>query len=76
MLIFISGGSASGKSALAERACMALDAPQHIYIATMPVCSDEDRRKVARHHALRARSAGGHDALLLRAVRQPFQHAS
>ena len=54
MLIFISGGSASGKSALAERACMALDAPQHIYIATMPVCSDEDRRKVARHHALRA----------------------
>ena len=54
MLIFVSGGSASGKSALAERVCAALPAPEHIYIATMPVWSDEDRRKVARHHALRA----------------------
>ena len=54
MLIFVSGGSASGKSALAERVCMSLPAPEHIYIATMPVRSDEDARKVARHHALRA----------------------
>ena len=54
MLIFVSSGSASGKSALAERVCAALPAPEHIYIATMPVWSDEDRRKVARHHALRA----------------------
>ena len=54
MLIFVSGGSASGKSALAERACMALPADEHIYIATMPVRSPEDERKVARHHALRA----------------------
>ena len=54
MLVFVSGGSASGKSALAERICMSLPAAQHIYIATMPVRSDEDRRKVARHHALRA----------------------
>ena len=55
MLVFVSGPSASGKSALAERVCAALapGAP-HIYIATMPVWSDEDRRKVARHHALRA----------------------
>ena len=55
MLVFVSGDSASGKSALAERVCAAL-APgaKHIYIATMPVRSDEDRRKVARHHALRA----------------------
>ena len=53
MLVFVSGGSASGKSALAERACAALPADEHIYIATMPVRSDEDRRKVARHHALR-----------------------
>ena len=53
MLIFVSGGSASGKSALAERACCALPGP-HIYIATMPVRSPEDERKVARHHALRA----------------------
>ena len=53
MLIFISGGSASGKSALAERVCCALPG-EHIYIATMPVRSAEDERKVARHHALRA----------------------
>ena len=53
MLIFLSGGSASGKSALAERVCCALPGP-HIYIATMPVRSPEDERKVARHHALRA----------------------
>ena len=55
MLVFVSGGSASGKSALAERLCAALSpGAQHIYTATMPVRSDEDRRKVARHHALRA----------------------
>ena len=53
MLIFVSGGSASGKSALAERVCCALPGP-HVYIATMPVRTAEDERKVARHHALRA----------------------
>ena len=53
MLFFISGGSASGKSALAERVCCALPG-EHVYIATMPVRSAEDERKVARHHALRA----------------------
>lgn len=54
MLIFLSGGSASGKSELAERVCVSLPADEHIYIATMPVRGEEDRRKVARHHALRA----------------------
>ena len=53
MLIFVSGGSASGKSALGERICCALPG-EHIYIATMPVRGAEDERKVARHHALRA----------------------
>jgi adenosylcobinamide kinase/adenosylcobinamide-phosphate guanylyltransferase len=53
MLIFVSGGSASGKSALAEGVCCALPG-DHIYIATMPVHGPEDERKVARHHALRA----------------------
>ena len=53
MLYFVSGGSASGKSALAERICCALPG-EHIYIATMPVRDAEDERKVARHHALRA----------------------
>ena len=54
MLCFVSGGSASGKSALAERICAALPADRHIYIATMPVRTPEDERVVARHHALRA----------------------
>ena len=53
MLYFVSGGSASGKSALAERICAALPG-EHIYIATMPVRNEEDERVVARHHALRA----------------------
>ena len=53
MIYFISGGSGSGKSALAERVCAALGG-RCIYIATMPVYTDEDRKKVARHHALRA----------------------
>ena len=54
MLIFVSGSSASGKSALAERICAALPADRHVYIATMPVRTAEDERVVARHHALRA----------------------
>ena len=53
MIVFISGGSGSGKSALAERVCAALGG-RLVYVATMPVYSDEDRKKVARHHALRA----------------------
>jgi len=53
MIVFVSGGSGSGKSALAEKICTALGGPR-IYIATMPVFTDEDRKKVARHHALRA----------------------
>ena len=53
MLYFVSGTSASGKSALAERICCALPG-EHIYIATMPVRNAEDERVVARHRALRA----------------------
>jgi len=53
MIAFVSGGSASGKSDLAEKICTALGG-RRVYIATMPVYSDEDRKKVARHHALRA----------------------
>ena len=53
MLYFVSGASASGKSALAERICAALPGAR-IYIATMPVRTEEDERVVARHHALRA----------------------
>ena len=53
MIVFITGGSGSGKSALAEKICAALGG-RRVYIATMPVFTDEDRKKVARHHVLRA----------------------
>lgn len=53
MTVFISGGSGSGKSALAERICSSFGG-EMLYIATMPVYSEEDLKKVARHHALRA----------------------
>ena len=53
MTVFITGPSGSGKSAYAEKLCAALGG-QLVYIATMPVFSEEDRCKVARHHALRA----------------------
>lgn len=53
MIVFVTGGSGSGKSALAERVCTALGG-ERVYIATMPVYTEEDRQKVARHHALRA----------------------
>ena len=53
MIVVVSGGSGSGKSALAEKICASLGG-ERIYIATMPVYTEEDRKKVARHHALRA----------------------
>lgn len=53
MIVIVSGGSGSGKSALAEKICASLGG-KRIYIATMPVFTEEDRKKVARHHALRA----------------------
>ena len=53
MIVLITGGSGCGKSDLAERLAVSLDG-ERIYIATMPVYTDEDRKKVARHHALRA----------------------
>ena len=64
MTVFITGGSGSGKSAFAERVAQSLapsGAPAHggafcplIYVATMPVASPEDAKKVERHQTLRA----------------------
>lgn len=53
MIVFITGGSGCGKSAFAESVAVRLGGPR-IYIATMPVFSEEDRKKVERHHKLRA----------------------
>lgn len=55
MIILISGGAKSGKSALAQRLTLHLagSAP-HYYVATTVPCDEEDRRRVARHIADRA----------------------
>ncbi len=53
MLIFVNGGSGSGKSAFAESVAQKLGG-KLIYVATMPIFSDDDRKKVERHHKLRA----------------------
>lgn len=52
MRVFICGGSGSGKSAFAEGLAQKLG-KSLVYVATMPVVSDEDAKKVERHHRLR-----------------------
>ena len=53
MKVFIIGGSGNGKSAFAERIAAKLGGKM-IYIATMPVFTEEDEKVVERHHKLRA----------------------
>ena len=53
MFAMIIGGSASGKSALAERWAASLPLPR-IYLATMQVFDEESRARVERHRAMRA----------------------
>ena len=53
MFAMINGGSASGKSALAERWAASLPLPR-IYLATMQVLDEESRARVERHRAMRA----------------------
>ena len=54
MIALVSGGSGSGKSALAEALAMRLQPGEKIYIATMRAWGEEGRARVARHRALRA----------------------
>lgn len=53
MRVFICGGAGAGKSAFAESVAQKLGG-RLVYVATMPVVSDEDKAKVERHHRLRA----------------------
>jgi len=53
MRVFICGGAGAGKSAFAESVAQKLGGSL-VYVATMPVVSDEDKAKVERHHRLRA----------------------
>lgn len=49
MLIFISGGVRSGKSALGERLAGKYARGRKVYLATSDVCDGEMERRVARH---------------------------
>lgn len=54
MLIFVSGGVRSGKSALGERLIAQYAQGRKIYLATSEVCDEEMERRVARHREDRA----------------------
>ena len=54
MILLVTGGSGSGKSAYAETRVKELSGNRRIYLATMQVRDEESRRRVARHVAMRA----------------------
>ena len=54
MLIFVSGGSGSGKSAFAEGLIVQSGLAERLYIATMAPFGAEGQARIARHRALRA----------------------
>lgn len=54
MLILVTGGAASGKSAYAERILCARAAGARLYVATMQPYGEEAQMRIARHHRLRA----------------------
>ena len=53
MVTVVIGGSGSGKSAYAESLLEHFEGTKY-YLATMKVCDEEGKRKVERHHKLRA----------------------
>lgn len=54
MLILVTGGSGSGKSAFAEDRVLSLGEAERIYIATMHPFDEESKKRVARHQKMRA----------------------
>ncbi len=55
MIIVISGGSGSGKSAYAEKKILSLRGTEPLYyLATMQIYDGEGKKKVERHRKLRA----------------------
>ena len=54
MILLVTGGAASGKSAIAERLAASLPAGRRIYLATMAPEGEEAARRIARHRAQRA----------------------
>ncbi|MDO4260795.1 MAG: bifunctional adenosylcobinamide kinase/adenosylcobinamide-phosphate guanylyltransferase [Eubacteriales bacterium] len=53
MLILITGGSGSGKSAFAESVVTGLGGRKRLYIATMYPFDEECRQRIARHREMR-----------------------
>ena len=54
MLILVSGGAASGKSAFAEELLVKGGAAPRIYLATMELRDAESRERAQRHRRMRA----------------------
>ena len=52
MLILVTGGSGSGKSAFAESVVMGLKTRPNLYIATMYPFDEECHRRIARHRLM------------------------
>lgn len=55
MLMVITGGSGSGKSAYAEQAVKEFGERERIYVATMKPWDEECRLRIRRHRAMRAK---------------------
>lgn len=53
MLVIITGGSGSGKSAFAEKMMDAVTGEQKVYIATMFPFGEETQKKIERHRQMR-----------------------
>ena len=53
MMILVTGGSGSGKSAFAEDQVVAFGEAERIYIATMFPFDEESRKRVQRHQNMR-----------------------
>ncbi len=54
MLVLVTGGSGSGKSAFAENRVLSLGLHQRIYIATMFPFDEESHKRIDRHRKMRS----------------------
>jgi len=53
MIALVTGGSASGKSAIAEDLAVRLQGRKRCYLATMEATDEESIRRISRHRELR-----------------------
>ncbi len=55
MMVVVTGGSGSGKSAFAEDTILSFGEKSRFYIATMYPFDEESHKRIARHRAMRAK---------------------